>query len=90
MRPQLYDEKSARLHIKKVTDILDQPQVLSIQQQTSPEEEQLASIDSNPALSDADKAIQRDEVIREMQRKQADRQKQMYDNFVKIIEKDAK
>jgi hypothetical protein len=40
MRPRLYDEKSARTHVKKVNDILTTPCVLNAQQ-ISVEEEQM-------------------------------------------------
>lgn len=40
MRPKLYDEKSARLHVKKVNDVLTTPCVLNAQQIT-PEEEKM-------------------------------------------------
>jgi hypothetical protein len=40
MRPRLYDEKSARTHVKKVNDILSTPCVLNAQQ-ISPEEEKM-------------------------------------------------
>ena len=40
MRPRLYDEKSARTHVKKVNDILTTPSVLNAQQ-ISVEEEQM-------------------------------------------------
>ena len=43
MRPKLYDEKSARQHIKRVNDILTTPCVLNAQQNT-PEEDKLNSI----------------------------------------------
>ena len=43
MRPKLYDEKSARTHLKKVTDILTTPCVLNAQQ-ISVEEEQMSEL----------------------------------------------
>lgn len=43
MRPKLYDERSARQHVKKVSDILTTPSVLNAQQIT-PEEEQMSEI----------------------------------------------
>lgn len=43
MRPKLYDEKSARQHIKRVNDILTTPCVLNAQQNT-PEEDKLNEI----------------------------------------------
>ena len=39
MRPQLYDEKSARHHIKKITDLLTKPCVLNAQTNPSDETE---------------------------------------------------
>lgn len=38
MRPRLYDEKSARTHVKKVNDILTTPSVLNAQQISAEEE----------------------------------------------------
>ena len=38
MRPRLYDEKSARTHVKKVNDILTTPSVLNAQQISDEEE----------------------------------------------------
>jgi hypothetical protein len=43
MRARLYDEKSARNHVKKVSDILTTPCVLNAQQIT-PEEEQMSEL----------------------------------------------
>jgi hypothetical protein len=43
MRARLYDEKSARTHVKKVNEILTAPCVLNAQQ-TSPEEQQMSEL----------------------------------------------
>ena len=65
MRAKLYDEKSARFHIKKVNDILTTPQVLNAQQNT-PEEDKLNEIVNDGkknGLSEEDIVAQQQEIF---------------------------
>jgi len=63
MRTILYDEKSARHHIKRVTDILTKPTVLSGQQSATIEEEEKLSELHAKGLSDEEVKKQEEEII---------------------------
>ena len=45
MRPQLYNENSSRIHIKRVIELLTTPCLLNAQQNISKEEEDLNEIE---------------------------------------------
>lgn len=71
MRTQLYDEKTARVHIKRVEDILSKPCVLNAQQ-SSPEEDQLNDIMHQgkiDGLSDEDIQKKQEEIYNKFQSK---------------------
>lgn len=89
MRAQNYDEKSARHHIKRVVDIFTSPCVLNTQQ-TSPEEEALNDILQDSKMSEEEKAKEQEVVVKQLQAKQEQKQKVLYENFLKIVEKDKK
>jgi len=89
MRSQLYDEKSARSHIKKVVEILTKPQVLSMQQPGSPEEDQLNELAAKN-LPEEEMAKAQEEIFKSLQQKHTDKQKQQQESFMKIIERESK
>ena len=66
MRPQLYNENSSRIHIKRVIELLTTPCLLNAQQNVSKEEEELNEIEvkgKEKGLSAEEIAKQQEEYI---------------------------
>lgn len=45
MKPQLYTDKSARLHVQKIKELLTKPKTLSQQAELIPEQEELLQLE---------------------------------------------
>lgn len=91
MKPQLYSENSARTHIKRVNEILTTPCLLNAQQNISKEEEHLNKIweeGRSQNLSEEELASRQDEYIKEITANQDEKQRQMYEQFMNIVQKD--
>jgi F0F1-type ATP synthase gamma subunit len=96
MRPKHYDEKSARYHVKRVTDILTQPCTLNAQQQGADEEEQkMAQIEEECRIQGLNEEQRtkkifefQEELMKQYQSKQEEKTRIMYENFMKLIEQD--
>lgn len=89
MRPQLYNEKSARNHIKQVTDLLTKPKVLSIQQPLSEDREKLQKL-QNQVEIDEETAAEKERLTQAIIQKEDENQRNMYLKFQKLIEKESK
>jgi hypothetical protein len=77
MKPEKYDEKNARVHIKRVKDILSTPQLLS-------------STPSQSLLPSSVSKVDGEEESKTASNLYEDKLKKSYEEFMSIVERESK
>lgn len=86
MRPDRYDEKAARAHIKKVRDMLNSPQLLSSAAVSGRAEQQVSQLAKTAAAAEGEEE-NKDEPV---QQQYEDKLKKNYEEFMAIVERESK